>query len=117
MFVSLLLAFGFFHMYTLTGLLVICSILTIIAIPGWIITYQDIKNKFIEIDQHESDSGSLIGFMNPYLISMEFAFLVVSFLISVSLINAIRPMPIGWDDLGVYMNYPRIMANTGYILE
>lgn len=55
--------------------------------------------------------------MNPRLITVEFAFLVISFLISVSLINAIRPMPIGWDDLGVYMNFPRIMANTGYILE
>ena len=26
-------------------------------------------------------------------------------------------MPIGWDDLGVYMNYPRIMAITGSALE
>lgn len=26
-------------------------------------------------------------------------------------------MPIGWDDLGVYMNYPRIMAITGSILH
>ena len=22
-------------------------------------------------------------------------------------------MPIGWDDLGVYMNYPKILALTG----
>ncbi len=26
-------------------------------------------------------------------------------------------MPIGWDDLGVYMNFPRIMAITGTALE
>lgn len=116
-FASLLLAFGFFHTYTLTWLLIICGILTVIAIPGWIATYRDIKSKYIEYDQHESVSGSLIGFMNPRLVSTEIAFFIVSFLISVSLINAIRPMPIGWDDLGVYMNFPRIMAITGSILE
>jgi len=55
--------------------------------------------------------------MNPRLITAEFAFLVISFLISVSLINAIRPMPIGWDDLGVYMNFPRIMATLGELLQ
>ena len=97
--------------------MILCGVLTIIAIPGWIITYSDIKNKYIEFDQHEGNSESLIGFMNPRLITAEFAFLVVSFLISVSLINAIRPMPIGWDDLGVYMNFPRIMAITGELLQ
>jgi hypothetical protein len=116
-FASLLLAFGFFHTYTLTWLIIICSILTIIAIPGWRAIYRDILSKHVEFDQHQSNSKSLVEFMNPRLITAEFAFLVVSFLISVSLINTIRPMPIGWDDLGVYMNFPRIMANTGYILE
>lgn len=87
------------------------------SISGWIITYQDIKSKYIEFNQHETSSESLIGFMNPRLITAEFAFLVMSFLISVSLINVIRPMPIGWDDLGVYMNYPRIMATLGELLQ
>jgi hypothetical protein len=26
-------------------------------------------------------------------------------------------MPIGWDDLGVYMNFPKIMATTGNLLQ
>lgn len=26
-------------------------------------------------------------------------------------------MPIGWDDLGVYMNFPKIIATTGNLLE
>lgn len=38
--------------------------------------------------------------------------LVLFVLISVNLTNVVRPYPIGWDDLGVYMNYPRIMAQT-----
>jgi hypothetical protein len=80
-------------------------------------TYKDIKNKYIEFDQHESDTGSTLDFLSPRLLTAEFGFLIVTFLISVSLINAIRPMPIGWDDLGVYMNFPRMMAVTGSILE
>ena len=114
---SFLLLFGSFDMYTLNWLLTICGILSIFAIPGWRVTYQDIKNRYIEFEQHESNSGSLIGFMNPRLISAEIAFFIVSFLISVSLINAIRPMPIGWDDLGVYMNFPRIMAINGTLIQ
>lgn len=29
------------------------------------------------------------------------------------LISILRPFPIGWDDLGVYMNYPRLIALSG----
>ncbi len=39
--------------------------------------------------------------------------LILFVLISVNLTNVVRPYPIGWDDLGVYMNYPRIMAQVG----
>lgn len=28
-------------------------------------------------------------------------------------ISILRPFPIGWDDLGVYMNYPRLIALSG----
>jgi hypothetical protein len=107
-----LLILGVLHMFTLTGLLTICGILILIGIPGWIATYQDIRVKYVEFDQHDLTTDSILSLVNPKLITAEFAFLVISFLISVSLINAIRPMPIGWDDLGVYMNLPRIMAIT-----
>lgn len=30
--------------------------------------------------------------------------------LSVNFANIVRPYPIGWDDLGVYMNYPKMMA-------
>ena len=112
-----LLMLGVFHMFTLTGLLIVCGILIIIGIPGWIATYRDITTRYIEFDQHDTTSDSILSLVNPRLLTAEFAFLIISFLISVSLISAIRPMPIGWDDLGVYMNYPRIMAITGSALE
>lgn len=116
-FSSWLIIIGALHIFTLTWLLILCTILAIIAIPGWIMTYRDIKNKYIEFDQHETNSDTLVGFINPRLITVEFAFMIVSFLISVSLINAIRPMPIGWDDLWIYMNFPRIISITWASLE
>jgi hypothetical protein len=89
----------------------------VIGISGWIATYRDIMTRYIEFDQHDTGSDSILAMMNPRLLTAEFAFTIISFLISISLINAIRPMPIGWDDLGVYMNFPRIMALTGSALE
>ncbi len=112
-----LLILGVFHMFTLSGLLIVCGILTLIGIPGWIITYRDIKTRYVEFDQHDATRDSILSLVNPRLLSAEFVFLIISFLISISLISAIRPMPIGWDDLGVYMNFPRIMALTGSTLQ
>ena len=37
---------------------------------------------------------------------------VITFLLSINFISAYRPFPIGWDDLGVYMNYPRLLAQS-----
>jgi hypothetical protein len=117
LFVTGLLSFAVFHLFTLTSLLIVCGVLLIVGIPGWIATYRDISTRYIEFDQHDTTSDSILAIANPRLLTAEFAFLIISFLISVSLINAIRPMPIGWDDLGIYMNFPRIMALTGSALE
>ena len=80
-------------------------------------SHNNIKNNKISFPQHESDSDSVLKLINPQLLTAEFAFIVVSFLISVALINAIRPMPIGWDDLGAYMNFPKIMALSGEYIQ
>lgn len=115
-FSSLLLLIWAFGMLNLTALLTLTFLLTIAGYHGWRKTYQDIRNRRVEFDQHNPEKW-ILELINPRLLTTEFAFLVVTFLISVSLINAIRPMPIGWDDLGVYMNFPRIMGVTGHLLE
>jgi hypothetical protein len=111
-----LLILGVTHLYTLTGLLVLCGIITVASWTGWRETYRDIRGRRAEFEQHTLQTDSLLDMIRPRLLTAEFAFLIVSFLVSVALINVIRPMPIGWDDLGVYMNYPRIMAVTGSAL-
>lgn len=65
-------------------------------------------------ENHKTDEGIAKLVALP-LLSTELLFLVLTFLIGVNFVNVVRPMPIGWDDLGVYMNYPRIMAETGEI--
>jgi hypothetical protein len=117
LFATGLLILAVFHLFALTGLLMICGVLMIVGIPGWIATYRDIQTRYIEFDQHQLTNDSTLALVSPRLLTAEFAFLIISFLISISLISAIRPMPIGWDDLGVYMNFPRVMALTGSALE
>ena len=36
--------------------------------------------------------------------------MILFFVIATNLVNIVRPFPIGWDDLGVYMNFPKLMA-------
>lgn len=88
----------------------------VISYSGWWKTFTDIRSKYISFQQHRRNEG-IAALLQPRLITAEWSFLIWSFVVSVALINALRPMPIGWDDLGVYMNYPKIMAQTGeYIL-
>lgn len=63
------------------------------------------------------EQSGIFSKINPYLLSSEFLFIVITFLISVNFINIVRPMPIGWDDLWVYMNYPNLMAGAGSLLN
>lgn len=111
-----LLILGATWWYTLTGLLSLLGLLTVLSISGWKETYNNIFTASSTFENHDTESGSTIKLLAPRLVSVEIAFMAVSFLIGVSLINVIRPMPIGWDDLGVYMNFPKMMALSGEYL-
>ena len=45
-------------------------------------------------------------------ISLLLAWLLVSYF-ALNFLNVVRPFPIGWDDLGVYLNRPRLMVSYG----
>ena len=70
------------------------------------------------LDDHNfsNNSKNILQKININLLSTEILFIIISFLLSVNLINAFRPMPIWWDDLWVYMNYPNLMAAKESIL-
>jgi len=46
----------------------------------------------------------------------EIHFIVITLLIGVNFISTFRPFPIGWDDLGAYMNYPKLIAQAGELI-
>lgn len=47
-----------------------------------------------------------------YSLVHSFFFSLFAMIVSVNLVNIYRPFPIGWDDLGVYMNVPKLIANA-----
>lgn len=65
----------------------------------------------IVFNNHKA-KGSFYEQMNLELLSAEFAFWMITLLFAVNVINVMRPMPIGWDDLGVYMNFPKLFATN-----
>ncbi|MDD2908120.1 MAG: hypothetical protein PHZ26_00010, partial [Candidatus Gracilibacteria bacterium] len=102
--------------YNLTAVFAILLILAGVAFKELYQSLISLATYKIEFDNHKlnSSAGDLVNFN---LLSAEWSFLILSFLIGVNFINIVRPMPIGWDDLGVYMNFPQIMANSGTILK
>lgn len=125
-----LLSLGFGFVLFLTALTIVGSLgqYNIVAVIGLllvagIISYKEIIESItslwtykIELPNHKPN-GTFFEQVNLPLLSTEMLFMVLTFLISVSFINIVRPMPIGWDDLGVYMNFPQIMANNGAIAK
>jgi hypothetical protein len=71
-----------------------------ISYKQFISLMQSLFSYQIIIDNHNLDeNASFFSTVNIYLLSSEFLFIVISFLLSVNFISILRPMPIGWDDL------------------
>lgn len=109
----ILLWFAWF--YNLFSVFWIISIMILISNKEFFEILESIFSYKIEIKSHFKD-WDIFSKINLYLLSSEFLFIVISFLISVNFINIVRPMPIWWDDLWVYMNYPNLMATSWQIL-
>ncbi|MFK7780632.1 MAG: hypothetical protein QM490_05890, partial [Candidatus Gracilibacteria bacterium] len=96
---------GFYNLYVVFSILIGFSIFS----------YKELLSVFNSIFSYkfkiDIDEGSYLK-----LISTEFLFIVSTLVLSVSLISIVRPFPIGWDDLGVYMNHPHLMAEAGSII-
>ncbi|MCH2188528.1 hypothetical protein MK079_01715 [Candidatus Gracilibacteria bacterium] len=116
-YITLLAIISFFGIYNL-GIFILLSV-GILALSYRHIypTLKGISIPVFELKGHDFYSQKLREKIQPYLLSSEFFFIVITFLISINLISIYRPMPIGWDDLGIYMNYPNLIAQTGESLK
>lgn len=50
--------------------------------------------------------------LRPWSLRMVVAWLLVTYL-ALNFVNVVRPFPIGWDDLGRYLNQPRLLVSYG----
>ncbi len=116
LFLTLITIAGSIGQYNLVSVIGILALGCIFSYKEIIKSLSSLWNYKIEFANHRS-SGTFFEQVNLPLISTEILFLILTFLISVNFINIVRPMPIGWDDLGVYMNYPQIMANNGSVVK
>lgn len=105
---------GFYNLYSVFGILIFFIAISYKEFLSLIISLYVYK---IEIENHNlNEWSSIFEKINLYLLSSEFLFIVITFLLSVNFISILRPMPIGWDDLWAYMNFPNLMAASGQIL-
>lgn len=116
LFLTALTIVGSLGQYNLLAVAALLVIAGVVAYKEIIETITSLWTYKIELPNHRAN-GSFFEQVNLPLLSSEMLFMILTFLISVNFINIVRPMPIGWDDLGVYMNYPQIMANNGSILK
>ncbi len=109
--------FSFVFLLDIIWILWFYNLYVVFAILIWFIvfaknelleTFNSIWNYKFEVDIEE---GSYLR-----LLSSEFLFIVSTLVLSVSLISIVRPFPIWWDDLWVYMNFPHLMAEAGSII-
>ena len=101
-----------YNLYSVSFILllfIIYSRLEVKELFNWFLNYK------IKFENHDIENNSLIKNIALKLLSTEFLFILVTIVLSINLISIVRPMPIGWDDLGVYMNFPRQMAHSWMI--
>lgn len=115
-FLTALTIVGSLGQYNIVAVILLLSTAAIVSYKELMETLTNLWTHKIEFPNHRPN-GTFFEQINLPLISTEMLFMILTFLISVSFINIVRPMPIGWDDLGVYMNYPQIMANNGAIAK
>ena len=96
-------------------------LLFLAAAGGW--AYREIWETLVgivsyrmEFPNHRIDS-TIIEAVNLRLLSAEFAFFFITLVMGIDFVNIVRPMPIGWDDLGVYMNHPQMIALSGGLVR
>lgn len=115
-FLSSLTILGSLGFYNIWSVLLILAVSSLYARKEIITSINNLWKHRIEFPTHKSD-GTFFEQINLPLISTEALFLILTYLVSINFINIVRPMPIGWDDLGAYMNYPQIMANNGSLIK
>jgi len=105
-FISIIGFIGFYNIYSVIGTILFMLVISYKELGQygqWFLAYKiNISNK---------------EWYGVKLISTEFLFIIATLLVSINLINALRPFPIGWDDLWYYMNNAQLLAQSWEIFQ
>lgn len=102
-----------YNLWTVFGIL---TVFLVVGFKEIIEIFVSLYTKKFELPNHNLN-WDFYEQINLNLITTELLFIFITFIVWINFINAVRPMPIGWDDLGVYMNYPKIFAANWQILS
>lgn len=102
------------NLYYKESILVLLWFFTIVSYREILHLYKDIVSTTFDFDNHNLSSKNPEEVYRPYLLSTEFLSIIVIGIIGSNCISIFRPFPIGWDDLGVYMNFPKMLAAVGW---
>lgn len=97
---------GFYNIYSII----------IILVWYWALSWKMCNNYIDYFFNYKCSFSKSEGYWIK-LLSTEFLFILSTLLISVNLISAFRPFPIGWDDLWAYMNYAQLLAESWTIFN
>ena len=115
------LIFGFFIVLTTIVIIWMLGFYNIYNIVWVLLLYLIIswKNlyKYLEYFINYRFEFSKSEWYGLKLLSTEFLFILSTLLLSINLISAFRPFPIGWDDLWAYMNYAQLLAESWKIFN
>jgi len=113
--------FSFMFLLTILWVLGFYNSMVVSWILLWFIvfSYKQIEENFdkfmntsFSFDNHNLASNNPIEKLSLRLLTTQWLFIIATLIISISLINIVRPFPIGWDDLWAYMNIPRLIADA-----
>lgn len=97
------------------GLYNIYAILWLVVVT-WTVSYKKIVDTLIHLKSPLKAYDLKKPSTQIACVIDEIQYIIITFLLSVNLINVFRPFPIGWDDLGVYMNFPKLLSGAWELL-
>jgi len=103
-------------MYNFLSVLCLLASYAILGHKNIILAYKSLGKPIKEYSHNTSNNATIGERYNVSRIIDELHIIVITFLISINFISVYRPFPIGWDDLWVYMNFPKLVASSWELL-
>lgn len=112
LYITLLSIAGFIWLYDISTVYII----TLLFAGVWYRQIGEISRWLkTKITFNSHHTPGVLWKIQTQLLSAELFYFVITLVISIALISIMRPFPVGWDDLGVYMNFPKLMAMSGEV--